>query len=927
VRYRARIELSGRPTKDVLAAAEKWIASLPNSDPNIEHHLLEALWLYQQHNVVNETLLRRLLRSSDFRARAAATRVLCYWRDRVPSALELLRESADDDHPRVRLEAVRAASFFTVPEAVEVPLIAAEKPSDKYLDFTREQTMRTLEPHWKKALAEGREIALATEAGARFFLRGMSMEQLLARPRTLTVWRELLFRPGVADTLRNEALAGLAKAQSTSEQAILLAAINHLDQQPSSDETVMLDLVRLLAARKGAALAGARQEIEALAAAARQPILRHMALATLVDLDRSADPAWTLATRSISSLDDLLHAVPWISDPGLRASLYPRIEPLLRELPANLASPTSNQPGAVGRYVRIELPRRGTLTLAEVEVYSGGRNIARSGKASQKNTAHGGDAARGIDGNSSGAYGAGGQTHTEENTGRPWWEVDLLDEQPIDSVVIYNRTDGDLGERLAGFTLTVLNARREVVYSQERIPAPAVKAEFTLAGSSPQARVRRSAMNALTSIRGQEAPSFAALAEFVRSDVDRLAAVRAMQRIPRQYWPAEQAAPLLQVLIEQVRKTPVADRTSPATLDLLELADGLASLLPVDQGRAVRQQLRELGVRVVRVGTLPERMAYDKDVLAVAAGKPVEFVFENSDFMPHNFVIALPGSLEEIGMQAEATAQQPDAAARHYVPVNNKILLASPLLQARQIQKLSFTAPTQAGVYPYVCTYPGHWRRMYGALYVVEDLDEYLANPEGYLAAHRLPIRDALLKDRRPLTQWKFEDLAADVQAMVKGRSFAHGKQMFQVASCTGCHRLNETGQVFGPDLTQLNPPRQPLDLLKDLIEPSARIEEKYQSYTFETDAGKFITGMILEETPEMVRIIENPLAKAEPLVLKKSQIVQREKAPASIMPKGLLDKLTRDEILDLLAYVYGQGNAQHAVFQGVGHGHHEHGH
>ena len=78
------------------------------------------------------------------------------------------------------------------------------------------------------------------------------------------------------------------------------------------------------------------------------------------------------------------------------------------------------------------------------------------------------------------------------------------------------------------------------------------------------------------------------------------------------------------------------------------------------------------------------------------------------------------------------------------MPVSSKILLASQLLQPRQSQKLDFTAPSQPGIYPYVCTYPGHWRRMFGALYVVEDLDDYLADPEGYLARNSLPVEDEL---------------------------------------------------------------------------------------------------------------------------------------------------------------------------------------
>src|SRR5438477_2128598 len=102
-------------------------------------------------NIVNTDLLKRMLSSPDFRARAAATRVLCYWRDRVPHALDLLRKLAADPYPRVRLEAVRAASFFTVPEAIEVVLVSEEQPSDIYLDFVRGETMKALDQYVKKA--------------------------------------------------------------------------------------------------------------------------------------------------------------------------------------------------------------------------------------------------------------------------------------------------------------------------------------------------------------------------------------------------------------------------------------------------------------------------------------------------------------------------------------------------------------------------------------------------------------------------------------------------------------------------------------------------------------------------------------------------------------------------------------------------------
>jgi len=74
--------------------------------------MMEALWVHQYQNVVNADLLKRMLKSPDFHARAAATRVLCYWRDRVPGALDLLKTLAADSYPRVRLEAVRARQLL-----------------------------------------------------------------------------------------------------------------------------------------------------------------------------------------------------------------------------------------------------------------------------------------------------------------------------------------------------------------------------------------------------------------------------------------------------------------------------------------------------------------------------------------------------------------------------------------------------------------------------------------------------------------------------------------------------------------------------------------------------------------------------------------------------------------------------------------------
>jgi hypothetical protein len=133
----------------VLAAVQGWMDRLDPKDPQYEHHMMEALWVHQWHNRVNEKLLLRMLRSSEPWARAAATRVLCYWRDRVPNALALLKVQANDQHPAVRLEAVRAASFFQSPDAAAVALESLNHPQDRFLEYTLDQAMNTLKPFVK----------------------------------------------------------------------------------------------------------------------------------------------------------------------------------------------------------------------------------------------------------------------------------------------------------------------------------------------------------------------------------------------------------------------------------------------------------------------------------------------------------------------------------------------------------------------------------------------------------------------------------------------------------------------------------------------------------------------------------------------------------------------------------------------------------
>lgn len=144
-RYCVRRELAERSSQEVGPAVLTWLASLDQTHADYELHRLEGLWMLQTHHLVNVDLLQQVLNSKDYHARAAATRVLCAWRQRIPDALELVRQRVNDAHPRVRLEAVRACSFFDSEPAIEVALEVLNHDVDRYLQYTLDETMRHLE--------------------------------------------------------------------------------------------------------------------------------------------------------------------------------------------------------------------------------------------------------------------------------------------------------------------------------------------------------------------------------------------------------------------------------------------------------------------------------------------------------------------------------------------------------------------------------------------------------------------------------------------------------------------------------------------------------------------------------------------------------------------------------------------------------------
>ena len=164
-RHRVRRELMERDPQAVLGALESWLAELSDDGDRVWHHHLEALWMQQALQRVDRSLLEEVLTCPVAEARAAATRVLCYEIPRIDDSLDLLADRVGDEHPRVRLEAVRALSFYDGPEAeraLEIAVEAMLKPTDYYVEYCLTETLNILERRLQRQARRVDEVAAKT---------------------------------------------------------------------------------------------------------------------------------------------------------------------------------------------------------------------------------------------------------------------------------------------------------------------------------------------------------------------------------------------------------------------------------------------------------------------------------------------------------------------------------------------------------------------------------------------------------------------------------------------------------------------------------------------------------------------------------------------------------------------------------------------
>jgi putative heme-binding domain-containing protein len=167
---------------------------------------------------------------------------------------------------------------------------------------------------------------------------------------------------------------------------------------------------------------------------------------------------------------------------------------------------------------------------------------------------------------------------------------------------------------------------------------------------------------------------------------------------------------------------------------------------------------------------------------------------------------------------------------------------------------------------------------------------------------------------RQFVHNWQMADLEPLLPQTEQGRSFGRGRQAYEAAQCSKCHRFGGQGGDTGPDLTGVGNRFDSRYVLESILEPSQVISDQYAGVIIETTTGRIITGRVINEDARRLQVRTDPFAQ-ELTEVCKADIESRTPSTVSEMPQGLVNVLTREEILDLIAYLRSGGDPTDRAF------------
>ena len=163
---------------------------------------------------------------------------------------------------------------------------------------------------------------------------------------------------------------------------------------------------------------------------------------------------------------------------------------------------------------------------------------------------------------------------------------------------------------------------------------------------------------------------------------------------------------------------------------------------------------------------------------------------------------------------------------------------------------------------------------------------------------------------------WTLEELSEAAETGMTQRDFENGREMFAAAACYACHRFGNAGGMTGPDLTGAGGRYSPHDLLDQIINPSKEINEQFAPIVVTQKDGSIVSGVVVNLNGNNVTLNTDLSDPNQRVNIDRTQVESIEVSKVSPMPPMLLNMLTKEEVLDLLAYTLSGGDAENEMFK-----------
>lgn len=185
------------------------------------------------------------------------------------------------------------------------------------------------------------------------------------------------------------------------------------------------------------------------------------------------------------------------------------------------------------------------------------------------------------------------------------------------------------------------------------------------------------------------------------------------------------------------------------------------------------------------------------------------------------------------------------------------------------------------------------------------------------ILAKKVVVTQESSKPARPFVKkWSMGELRSSVDGKLTARNFEKGRKMFSEAKCYSCHRFDNEGGSQGPDLTGAAGRFNVNDLLESILDPNKEISDQYVAMVVSMEDGKLHTGRIVNHNGDTMTLMADMLNPNGLVSINTKKIDTIDKSKVSLMPEGLLDHFSDDEIRDLLAFILSRGDRNNTMFK-----------